>query len=295
MKSILSILTLASFAWLMSCTKKIDVVHDIHDTVYLTQIKVDTFHSIVIRTDTIIKHDNSEDTVIRHDTLFLTKITTDTLFRSYIDTVYLTKALHDTIVQVKTVVQHDTVINTQTVLVPDTVTKLVYLHDTIDNIVKVFIRDTVVQVNTIVEHDTVLKYQPVPGYPTPATDSVLIEFFMDSSKITLHSITFTSLLPSPDGTFQTVITLPVRATHGSTEETDYNGIVVVAPKMLCRIVFDYDVYGGAVFELDTFDPFQFPKQWIVHSSGQIACNPCHITTTSFDAVPIGEIASMSIR
>lgn len=107
MKYLLILLSVASFACLNACTKKIDVIHDIHDTLYLSPTKSDTFTRVAVHVDTVIKYDNHLDTVIqvRHDTLILTKTTIDTVFKS--DTVYRT----NTVVTVDTVYTYSLGVN----------------------------------------------------------------------------------------------------------------------------------------------------------------------------------------
>ena len=99
MKYFLILLTFSAALFFASCVKTVDVFHDVHDTVFLSKPTTDTFRTVTIHTDTVVKQDNHVDTVIqvRHDTLIITKTTTDTLYQ------------RDTIVQTHTVITVDTV------------------------------------------------------------------------------------------------------------------------------------------------------------------------------------------
>ncbi len=299
MKYSFFILAIASIALLTSCTKKIEVVHNNYDTVYLSVLRVDTFHTIVVRTDTVLKHTADTLVEVKHDTLFLTKTTIDTLFRTYIDTVYLTRALHDTLIQVKTVIQHDTIIATKTILVPDTITKLIYLHDTINNIERVLIRDTIIKIETFVEHDTVLKYQPILGYAVPATDSVSIVVRIDSN-VTLHAITFTNLISSPDGSIQSFTTLPRNVVYADgyvdMYGQKYQGAIVTAPKMLCSVSFDYYTRIGVFIKLlgITNISQSYPSlEWVIATPGQVGI-PNGFSQTMV-GIPLGNVTRLIIN
>ncbi len=336
MKFILAILAISALSWFTSCTKKIDVIHNNYDTVYLTQLKVDTFHTIIVRTDTVVKNNYHSDTVVqvKVDTLFLIKTTTDTLFRTYLDTVYLTKGLHDTLIQVKTIIQHDTLIqtkfdttvrtvvqhdtvtNTKIVTVPDTVTKLVYLRDTINNIMKVFITDTIIKVNTVVTYDTVLRYQSL--YPVPATDSVVMRYFLDPNDTTIHynqygsdsgsfvhvfSVTFTSVIASPDGTYQTFTAYPQIGDFfdRTIQYLSHNQSIIVAPKMLCTIKINWSWHGGAQASMIGWGPLeQMPTTvWKIWGYGKIAAcgDPYNeygsCSNTSF-AIPLDDVKEIYV-
>lgn len=247
MKYVFILLAIVSIAWFTSCTKKIDVVHDIHDTLYRYVLKSDTFHTIVIHVDTIVKQDKHEDTVIqvRHDTLILTKTTTDTLFRNLFDTIYITRTLHDTI------------------------TKTVYLHDTINNMQVVIQHDTIIKTNTVITVDTVYSYvySLNTSYPLPATDSgqifitydTLPGFRLDSIQI----INLASYVPESQ-TSQT----PARYTQVSTyipiNYPNYGWMIHPVGPMICTMTFYYTwITPNAVMTtLQTFDNLH---SWIIPS------------------------------
>jgi hypothetical protein len=264
-----------------SCVKT-NTIHDLSvDTLYLPSlphITIDTFNRSTIIVDTVVVHTTDTVKQVAHDTLFITKTIYDTLFKSFLDTVYLTKQIHDTVVTVRTIIKNDTIINQQivqvhdtvvksvVVQVHDTVNKTVFLHDTLDIIQKIFINDTVVKVNTITIRDTVLRFQQLDGYPTPAVDSVTMLYMLDTANdgsnlynrhVTLNYITFTSVVPSPDGSYQTFTTVP---RYDTTREQYTNRLInawiVVAPKMLCTITFNYDWKNGCTFLLYSYSPFE---------------------------------------
>jgi hypothetical protein len=99
MKYFLILLTFASALFFPSCVKTVDVFHDVHDTLFLSRLQTDTFRTVTVHSDTVVKQDNHADTVIqvRHDTLIITKTITDTLFQ------------RDTVLQTHTIVEVDTV------------------------------------------------------------------------------------------------------------------------------------------------------------------------------------------
>jgi hypothetical protein len=244
MKYTLTLLAIALIS-LNSCTKRIDVIHDIHDTLYLEPVRVDTFHSVVTRIDTIVLHDNHTDTVvqIKHDTLILTKTTVDTLFRNLFDTVYLTKILHDT------------------------VNKTVYVHDTINNYICIVKHDTVIQVVTVVQIDTVTNFIRTnwKNYPIPAPDSgqLLYVHFDTIPGLTITSIEFQNIYSwvpeagNSPGFFSQDITLhaPIFtqvAFNGTPPVHDWQ--IYVPGPMVCNIIITYDWNATflPVFQLETF-------------------------------------------
>jgi hypothetical protein len=292
MKFILTLLTIASIAWFVSCTKKIDVLHDIHDTLYLQQVRVDTFHSVFTRIDTIVLHDNHKDTVvqIKHDTLILTKTTTDTLFKNLFDTVYLTKTLHDTI------------------------TKTVYIHDTLNNCFTIIIHDTVIRIVTVVQIDTVTNYVRSNwlNYPVPAPDSVK-QFFVHFDTIpglTITSIEFQNIYSwdlsagsfgffSQDITYNAPIFTQV-AFNGPAPVHDWQ--IYLPGPMVCNIIITYNWLDGVtfpIFQLETFPSNPGPiTRWETTAPGGISQGPgsIHIGQTSrFDYINLPSVFEMNIR
>jgi hypothetical protein len=122
---------------------------------------------------------------------------------------------------------------------------------------------------------------------------------IDSTQVTLSSITFTNLIPSPDGSIQTFTTLPRNVVYadGYLDEygVKYQGAIVVVPKMLANVGFEYNTQSGVFIKLRGYLLiFQsFPTQeWIAETPGQIAC-PCSIRQSIY-GVPLGSVASINI-
>ena len=251
MKQFLVLLFVVSVTGLTSCVKTVDVQHDIHDTVYLSPLKPDTFRTITIQIDTVIKYDNHIDTVIqvRHDTLILIKTTTDTLYRYFLDTVYLTKILHDTI------------------------TQMVYLHDTVNNTRVVIQHDTIVQTNTVVVVDTVYNYGSALGlnYPIPATDSGFIFITFDTVPgLTINNIEIVNLQSYIPGS-RTDQTPPAYSQVNNYLPVNYpnNGWMIhpVGP-MICNITITY-TWTVPYYPAFMFQTFDHQHSWNFQTSAKI--------------------------
>ena len=262
---------------LNACTKKIDVIHDIHDTVYMSQLKSDTFTRVSVHMDTVIKYDNHVDTVIqvRHDTLILTKTTTDTLFKYFLDTVYLTKILHDT------------------------TTKLVYMYDTVNNIEVVVQHDTVLKTNTVVTVDTVYGYSLGVNYPVPAKDSGQIYITFDTVPgFILHDIQITNLLTYIPGTLtdQTPAQYSQVSDYVPINYPNYGWMIHPVGPMICNIVFNYSwtVPNNITTTLQTFDHS--------HSWSTLPLNPTggadgtiHTSRAVFNYIDLTKIFFINIK
>jgi hypothetical protein len=282
MKYVLFILVIASVAWFSSCTKTVNIEHDVHDTLYLTQIKVDTFHSIVIRTDTLIKQDNNTDTVIqvKHDTIIVTKITTDTLFKTLFDSIYLTKTTHDT------------------------VTKIQYSTDTVNNYITVLKYDTILKINTVTVTDTLYQYVNPAGYPVPATDSQFLFIYFDTIPgLVIHSLTFTNInswIPvSPykpgQGQYTQIFTCSPQY------DLSEGWFVRVPTPMICNISIDYDwtAPGPVHFILNTFNLGPgIPSSWETSSPGGLGGSPgsvFHDYVAQFNYINLPVIGQLTIQ
>jgi hypothetical protein len=274
---------------LNSCTKKIDVIHDIHDTIYLEQTRVDTFHIVVTRIDTVILHDNHTDTVvqIKHDTLILTKTTTDTLFKNIFDTVYLTKTLHDT------------------------VTKTVYVHDTINNYICVVKHDTVIQIVTVVQIDTVTNFIRTNwnNYPVPAPDSgkLLFIHFDTIPGLTITSIEFQNIYSwfpaagsSPGYFFQDVTYhAPIFTQVAFNSPPPFHDWQIYLPgPMVCNIIITYDWDANTshpVFQLETFPTNPGPRTiWETTAPGGLP-GPHMGQVSRLDYINLPTVFEMNIR
>lgn len=277
MKYFLILLSVASFACLNSCVKKIDVIHDIHDTVFISPLKTDTFSRVTIHTDTVIKNDNHIDTVIqvRHDTLILYKTTSDTLFKYYLDTVFLTKTLHDT------------------------VTKSVYMFDTVNNIQVITLHDTIIRINTVVTVDTVYTYSNSTNYPVPARDSGQIYITFDTIPgFVLTDIQITNLLSYIPGTLtdQTPAQYTQVSDYVPINYPNYGWMIHPVGPMICNIVFYYSwtVPNNITTTLQTFD--------YSHSWSTLPLNPTggadgtvHVSKAVFNYIDLTKIFFITIK
>jgi hypothetical protein len=319
---------------LVSCVKTKTIEHDIHDTLLMQILAgVDTVNHFAIIHDTVTRSSVSSDTVqvVKHDTLYITTTRVDTLLRYFIDTAYITRTVHDTVIRVQTIVKvqhdttryadYDTVFIAKNVVVHDTVTRNVYLHDTVNYTSVVYLHDTIVRIDKVITHDTVLRYNSL--YPVPATDSVVMFYYCDTPNhpyksiygadsgayVYVASFTFTSVIPSPDGTYQTFTAIPRYDTvtnRLSTTRIPYTGPgsvihtwIVVAPKMLCTVTINYGWSGGVMTQLYSYGVFeqQPATTWTMWSWGHIgACGNdtdggCSNTTV---AIPLYEVDRIAV-
>jgi hypothetical protein len=327
MKQLLLVVLL--IASLQSCIKTVDVTHDIHDTTYINLAgHNDTVSHFAIIHDTITRSSVANDTVqiVKHDTLYITTTRIDTVLRYFIDTAYITRTVHDTVIRVQEIVKvqhdttqiwsYDTVYVNRNVTVHDTVSRVQYLHDTINNVSVVYLHDTIVRIDKVITHDTVLRYNSL--YPVPATDSVVMKYQYDPHDTTLYpgkyggydsgwihvfSVTFTSVVPSPDGTYQTFTAKP-RMTPFYDKVIGYTYpslLTITAPKMLCTIRINWSWQGGAVGVIIGYGPFeQMPTTvWKIWSYGKIAaCGDPYdesmaCSNTSF-AIPLADVKEIFV-
>ncbi len=214
-------------------------------------------------------------------------------------------------------VNHSTKIQFDTVVLKDHSTDTLVKHDTlvITKIVTdtIFKRDTVYQI-TITQHiDTVLKYQGIPGYAVPATDSVTIYYFPDTGTsipdygpVVINFITFTNLIASPDGTFQTFTAVPRYVTYavdsirGMYGEYNWNGWIIRVPKMLCSVQINYQLRGGAKFAFEAYTPIMQPtsQQWVTFSPSHVGCDlayPCLDMTARLADIPLGLVVDLRVN
>ncbi|MDP9042880.1 MAG: hypothetical protein M3N30_12935 [Bacteroidota bacterium] len=257
-----------------SCTKHIDIIHNVHDTLYIDgPAKIDTITRFVIRVDTVIRHDDHVDTVIqvKHDTLIIKSVRTDTLIQFLPDTIYLTKTLHDT------------------------VTRIQWLTDTINNYITVIKHDTVLRVDSVVTIDTVYSSNFQNSYPVPATDNGLIFIAYDTIGGTfwLDSITITNLASWDNHN-------KVYTQHNAyipKWDSNFKTYVIRGPfSMIANLQFHYhwDVVASPQIMLSTFDHYH---SWTAQTPNPQGGAPGTIRQIDwgFNFIDLGQVFTIYIK
>jgi hypothetical protein len=144
------------------------------------------------------------------------------------------------------------------------------------------------------------------GYYQDYTDTVVQydRYGSDSgSWIHVFSITFTSVIPSPDGTYQSFTAYPrIGDFYDKTiGYTSHNVPIIVAPKMLCTIRMNWSWHGGAGATFVGYGPFeqQPTTVWKIYGWGKIAgCgdpyDPNGACTNMSFAIPLDDVKSINI-